>query len=114
MPLGQDARRAVSITMRLPLRFKYNPLSFRFYCSAYSYGLHTTLGLIKGFLPLAKKPAGLAAAFLDRRLGDQVSYGEFAAMNFKPARGHANQYYGKLLGVYERELGPIWQAAAAL
>ena len=51
--------------------------------------------------------------FLDSLLSDEVRYGVFSGMNFKPARGKANAYYGKLLGVYEKELAPILDGLSA-
>jgi hypothetical protein len=93
--------------MRPPPRSKYSPFSRRFYHSVYGYGLHQALGLFERFS--SRSPVQLATAFLDTWLGDEVRYGEFAGMNFKPARSHANQYYSKLLGVYEKELTPVWQ-----
>jgi hypothetical protein len=91
-----------------PPRLKYNPFSRRFYHSVYGYGLHKTLGFIQRLSPAAFHPARLAAEFLDNRLDDCVRYGIFAGMNLKPTRGKANQYYSKLLGIYEKELLPVW------
>jgi hypothetical protein len=95
--------------VRRPLRSKYNPFSRRFYHSVYGYGLHKALSLFQNLSPAEREPQALAMAFLDNHLGDEVRYGEFAGMNFKPARGRANQYYSKLMGVYEKELAPIWR-----
>jgi hypothetical protein len=97
------------VVMRPLPHSKYNLFSRRFYHSAFGYGLHQALDLVQSLSPTERKPMQLAIAYLDNRLDDEVRYGEFAGMNFKPARAQANQYHSKLLGVYERELAPIWR-----
>jgi hypothetical protein len=106
---GSSGGASTDLAMQPPPRSKYNPFSRRFYHSVYGYGLHQALGLFHRLSPAPRKPVELAMAFLDSHFGDEVRYGEFAGMNFKSARNQANQYYSKLLGVYERELVPVWQ-----
>jgi hypothetical protein len=92
---------------------KWNPFSRRFYEIIYGHNLHQALRIIDRLSPPKRKPIELAKTFLDDLLHDVVAYGEFSGMKFGAARGRANQYYSKLLGVYERELAVIWREVGA-
>lgn len=90
---------------RAARRRRLNPLTRRFYESAYSYIIHS----------LRRRNAGQKAAdFLDEKLGHTVGFGEFAGLNFRAGRSIANQYHSKLLGTYEKELSPVWHAIRAV